>query len=96
MDPSDQKIAALEADRVALMIVLGTLIQSHHDWNALQLRLMANLEQQMNGGALGNTLDPGQRERVREIIEWLGAIRSASSTPAQKRAGPPRRNPSAR
>ncbi len=70
-------IANLQADRAAMVIILTALMQTHQDHTAMQLRLTSLLEQQLCGGALGNTLTPAQRESVRELVEWMQMARPA-------------------
>lgn len=43
----------------------------------MQLRLTSLLEQQLSGGALGNTLTPEQNERVRYVVEWMQSAKTA-------------------
>jgi len=71
------QIAALQADRAALLIVVATLMQTHHNGNTMHLTLTAQTEMQLSeSGAIGQTLDEAQRARVREFIEWLGALKT--------------------
>ena len=72
-----QDIANLQADRTALVIILTALMQTHQDHTAMQLRLTSLLEQQLSGGALGNTLTPEQNERVRYVVEWMQSAKTA-------------------
>lgn len=79
----EQRIANLEADRTALLIVLATLMQTHHNGDRMHLQLTTNLEIQISDtGSLGKLLDTAQKARVRELIEWLGGVRS-SAPPSQ-------------
>jgi hypothetical protein len=80
-------IANLQADRTAMVIILTALMQTHQDHTAMQLRLTSLLEQQLCGGALGNTLTPEQNERVRYVVEWLQTARTAiaPTSPPQQR-----------
>lgn len=69
------QIAALQANQAALLLVVSTLMQTHHDGNAMHLLLTAQLEQQLGNGAIGKALGEAQREQVREFIERLGSLR---------------------
>lgn len=72
------EIDALKADRVAMVIILTTLMTTHPNYEAMQIRLTQSLERQLSGdGALGSTLTPAQNERVRYFVEWLQAIKKA-------------------
>lgn len=71
------EIEHLQADRVAMVIMLTALMQTHHNHDQMQLHLTRLLEMQLSGGALGNTLTPAQNERVRELVEWLQVIKKA-------------------
>lgn len=70
-----EKIEQMESTRVAVMIVLAVLIQTHQDYEKMQLQLTALLEQQLAGGALGNTLTAEQKESARDVVEWLQALK---------------------
>lgn len=67
-------VADLQADRVAMITILTALMQTHPQYDKMQLQLTGLLEQQLGGGALGNTLTPAQQERVRYVVEWLQMI----------------------
>lgn len=69
------KIAALEASRAAMTMVLASLMAKHPNYNAMQLHLTALLEQQLGGGALGKTLTDAQKQNARDLVEWLQTIR---------------------
>lgn len=65
------QVTKLEASRAAMMLTLCSLVGTHHQHKAFQLYLAALTEQQLAGGALGNTLTPSQKEYAREVAEWI-------------------------
>lgn len=70
-----KRLDNLEADRVATLIVLTALIKTHPDKTKLHLQMTSLLEQQLgHGAALGSTLNDEQQERMRDFVEWLGAL----------------------
>ena len=72
----ESRLSNLEATRVAFMAVLTSLIATHPNYHQMQMHLTALLEQQLSGGALGNTLTPAQREYARDVVEWMQQTRS--------------------
>lgn len=71
----ETRLDNLEADRVALLLLISALMKTHQDKSRMHLTLTSILEQQMGDhGAMGQTLSPLQKERVRYVIEWLGGL----------------------
>lgn len=68
-------IADLQADRVAFTLMIGALMQATPNYEAMQIHLTRMLEQQLTGGAMGNTLTPEQNERVRHVVEWFQTLK---------------------
>lgn len=77
-----ERVEALEATRVAFMVVLAALIRHQPDYDRTQLFLTSHLEQQLNGGALGRTLNGRQLHYAREVVEWLQTIKPPSAQSA--------------
>lgn len=67
---------SLQASIAGLTLAIGTLIQTHPRHAHMQLALTTLLEQQLGCGALSTVLNEQQREQVRDLVEWLGAIRA--------------------
>jgi hypothetical protein len=56
--------------------VLAVLIRTHPDPLRFQLELTQRLEQTLgDGGAFASTLSPHAQASMRELVEWLGALR---------------------
>lgn len=77
MDELEERISNLEASRVALTLMLGSLMATHQNYAGMQLHLTRLLEQQLEAGALGKTLTLGQKEYVREMVEWMQTLKKA-------------------
>jgi hypothetical protein len=77
-DQEDIRVAldSLQASVAGLAVAIGALIQTHPQHLQMQLAMTVLLEQQLGSGALATRLTERQKEQVRELVEWLGAIRS--------------------
>lgn len=75
-----RKIEALEATQTGLLILITALMQSTPDQTGMHLRLTSLLEQQLGAsGSLGALLNERQKHHVRELVERLGCLGSASA-----------------
>lgn len=70
-----ERISRLEASETAYMMVLAALLRHHPNYEVVQLYLTSLLEQQLAGGALGNTLTDAQKDIARDVVEWLQAVK---------------------
>lgn len=76
------KLQELEASRLAMTLVITSLIRTHPNYNEFQLDLTSILEQQM--GPLSSTslmlnLTQEQMEFVRNQVEWIQTTKQISS-----------------
>lgn len=77
LDDLTSGFEALQAAQVGLTIAIKALISTHPDYAAAQMRLTVELERELgNGGrSISGGMTEKQTEQVRELVEWLGAVR---------------------
>ena len=73
-----RELESLLAMNAGLLLVVGALMRTHPNHDAMQLDLTAVLERQL-ASASGpcSKLSEKQRDQVRDLVEWLGAVRSS-------------------
>lgn len=69
------EIDSLVGANAGLMLAVSVLIRTHPEHDRAQLELTRQLEQQLGSGAFSRTLSHAAQERMREVVEWLGAVR---------------------
>jgi hypothetical protein len=83
MEKLQREVSTMLAIQAAQTSILTAIIQSHPNYDRLQIAMTSAIEL-MLGGPMGQVLDERERGVARDYVEWLQTVHSL---PAQTQAG---------